>query len=55
MGQYTDNRAAIEGLVSDPAVFAGNAPAQVAAVVERVAVVVAARPWAAAYGPEPIL
>ena len=47
--------AAIEGLVSDPAVFAGNAPAQVAAVVERVAVVVAARPWAATYGPEPIL
>jgi adenylosuccinate lyase len=49
------DRAAIEGLVSDPAVFAGNAPAQVAAVVERVAVVVAARPWAAAYDPEPIL
>jgi len=27
----------------------------VAAVVERIAVVVAARPWAAAYDPEPIL
>ena len=54
-GRLPLDRAALDDLVDDPSVFAGNAPAQVAAVVERVAVVVAARPWAAAYDPEPIL
>jgi adenylosuccinate lyase len=54
-GRLPLDRAALEGLVGDPSVFAGNASAQVAAVVERVAVVVAARPRAAAYDPEPIL
>ncbi|MED6328832.1 MAG: adenylosuccinate lyase [Actinomycetota bacterium] len=49
------DRAALDGLLADPAAFAGNASAQVAAVVERVADVVAARPQAAAYDPEPIL
>ena len=49
------DRATLDSLVGDPSVFAGNASAQVAAVVERVAVVVAARPRAAAYDPEPIL
>ena len=54
-GRLPLDRAALDDLVDDPSVFAGNAPAQVAAVVGRVAVVVAARPWAAAYDPEPIL
>jgi len=54
-GRLPLDRAALDDLVDDPSVFAGNAPAQVAAVVERVAVVVAARPWAEAYDPEPIL
>jgi len=49
------DRVTLDAVVEDPSVFAGNAPAQVAAVVERIAVVVAARPWAAAYDPEPIL
>ena len=49
------DRVTLDAVVEDPSVFTGNAPAQVAAVVERIAVVVAARPWAAAYDPEPIL
>ena len=49
------DRVTLDAVVEDPSTFAGNAPAQVAAVVERIAVVVAARPWAAAYDPEPIL
>ena len=49
------DRVTLDAVVEDPSAFAGNAPAQVAAVVERIAVVVAARPWAAAYDPEPIL
>ena len=48
-------RVTLDAVVEDPSAFAGNAPAQVSAVVERIAVVVAARPWAAAYDPEPIL
>ena len=54
-GRLPLDRVTLDGVVEDPAAFAGNAPAQVAAVVERIAVVVAARPWAAAYDPEPIL
>jgi len=54
-GRLPLDRATLDSLVVDPSVFAGNASAQVAAVVGRVAVVVAARPRAAAYDPEPIL
>ena len=54
-GRLPLDRTTLDSLVGDPSVFAGNASAQVAAVVERVAVVVAARPRAAAYDPEPIL
>jgi adenylosuccinate lyase len=49
------DRAALEALLDDPSAFVGNASAQVAAVIERVAEVVAAYPQAAAYDPEPIL
>jgi len=49
------DRAALDGLLADPSAFVGNASVQVAAVVERVAEVVAAHPQAAAYDPEPIL
>ena len=45
----------LNSLLDDPSVFVGNASAQVSAVVERVAEVVAARSRAAAYDPEPIL
>ena len=45
----------LDDLLDDPSVFVGNASAQVSSVVERVAEVVAARPRAAAYDPEPIL
>ena len=45
----------LDSLIDDPSVFVGNASAQVSAVVERVAEVVAARSRAAAYDPEPIL
>ena len=54
-GRLPLDRGTLDAVVEDPSAFAGNAPAQVAAVVERIAVVVAARPWAAAYDPEPIL
>ena len=54
-GRLPLDRVTLDAVVEDPSAFAGNAPAQVAAVVERIAVVVAARPWAAAYDPEPIL
>ena len=54
-GRLPLDRVTLDAVVEDPSTFAGNAPAQVAAVVERIAVVVAARPWAAAYDPEPIL
>jgi adenylosuccinate lyase len=49
------SRAEIDTLVADPATFVGAAPAQVAAVVQRVATVVAAHPDAAGYTPPPIL
>ena len=54
-GRLPLDRVTLDAVVKDPSAFAGNAPAQAAAVVERIAVVVAARPWAAAYDPEPIL
>ena len=54
-GRLPLDRVTLDAVVEDPSAFAGNAPGQVAAVVERIAVVVAARPWAAAYDPEPIL
>ena len=49
------DRSALDGLLADPSVFAGNAAKQVDAVILRIAEVVAARPTAAAYDPEPIL
>jgi len=45
----------ISALVADRAAFVGAAGAQVAAVADRVAAVVAAHPDAAAYSPAPIL
>ncbi|MGW0436527.1 adenylosuccinate lyase [Micromonospora sp. NPDC003197] len=48
-------RVEIDSLVADRADFVGAAPAQVRAVAERVANVVAAHPVAAAYQPAPIL
>ena len=49
------DRSALDDLLADPSVFAGNAAKQVDAVILRIAEVVAARPTAAAYDPEPIL
>ena len=49
------DRAALDDLLADPSVFAGNAVKQIDAVILRSAEVVAARPTAAAYDPEPIL
>ena len=49
------DRPVLDDLVSDRSALVGNAPAQVQAVTERIAEVVAARPEAAAYDPEPIL
>ncbi len=46
---------AVRALVADPAAFTGAASAQVAAVAQRVAEVVAAHPDAAGYAPAPIL
>ena len=48
-------RAEIDALVADREAFVGAAPAQVRAVVDRVAAVVAHHPQAAAYAPAPIL
>jgi adenylosuccinate lyase len=48
-------RAEIDSLVADPAAFTGAASAQVRAVVNRIAEVVAQHPAAAAYTPAPIL
>ncbi len=48
-------RAEIDSLVADRAAFTGAAPAQVHAVADRVAEVVAKHPDAAAYTPDPIL
>jgi adenylosuccinate lyase len=49
------NRAEIDALVADRAAFVGAAPAQVRAVAERIAAVVAAHPEAARYVPTQIL
>ncbi|HET6214236.1 MAG TPA: adenylosuccinate lyase [Micromonosporaceae bacterium] len=48
-------RADIDALVADPAEFTGAASAQVAAVADRIAAIVAAYPQAAGYAPAPIL
>ncbi len=49
------SRAEIDALVADRSSFAGMAPAQVAAVAEQVAAIVAKNPEAAAYTPASIL
>ena len=49
------DRAAIDAAIGEPLSFVGTAEAQVQAFVDQVAEVVAARPEAAAYRPEPIL
>jgi adenylosuccinate lyase len=49
------DRPVLDDLVADRSALVGNAPAQVQAVTERIAEVVAARPEAAAYDPEPII
>lgn len=54
-GRLGLGRAEIDALVADRTAFAGAAPAQVAAVAERVGAVVAAHPEAAAYQPPAIL
>lgn len=45
----------LDDLLVDRSMLVGNAAAQIQAVIERIAEVVAARPEAAAYHPEPIL
>ncbi|MBS1264799.1 MAG: Adenylosuccinate lyase [Acidimicrobiaceae bacterium] len=49
------DRPALDSLLADPSTFVGNADNQVEAVIQKIADVVAARPAAAAYDPEPIL
>jgi adenylosuccinate lyase len=49
------DRPALDNLLADPSTFVGNAENQVEAVIQKIADVVAARPVAAAYDPEPIL
>ena len=49
------DRPALDNLLADPSTFVGNADNQVEAVIQKIADVVAARPAAAAYDPEPIL
>ncbi|GAB3818995.1 hypothetical protein GCM10027605_72500 [Micromonospora zhanjiangensis] len=49
------SRGEIDALVADRTAFVGAAGAQVRAVVDRIAEVLAAHPEAAAYHPEPIL
>ncbi|MBC8194672.1 MAG: adenylosuccinate lyase [Acidimicrobiia bacterium] len=49
------DRAVLDDLLADPSTFVGNADNQVGAVIQKIADVVAARPAAAAYDPEPIL
>jgi adenylosuccinate lyase len=48
-------RAEIDALVADRAAFVGAAPAQVTAVADRVAAILAEHPDAAGYTPAPIL
>jgi adenylosuccinate lyase len=54
-GRLGLSRAEIDALVADRSAFVGAAPAQVAAVADAVAVVVAEHPAAASYAPAPIL
>ena len=54
-GRLRLSRAEIDALVSDPAAFAGAAPAQVRTLAGRVAAIVAKHPDAASYAPAPIL
>ncbi|HET8657588.1 MAG TPA: lyase family protein, partial [Micromonosporaceae bacterium] len=54
-GRLRLSRADIDDLAADPAGFTGAAAAQVRAVADRVAAVVAAHPDAARYAPAPIL
>jgi adenylosuccinate lyase len=49
------DRAALDAAIGEPLSFVGTAEAQVQAFVDQVASVVAKRPDAAAYRPEPIL
>jgi adenylosuccinate lyase len=49
------SRAAIDALVADRAAFTGAASAQVGAVADRIAAIVAAHPSAGTYVPAPIL
>ena len=49
------SRGEIDALVAEPSSFVGVAGAQVAAVADRVAAVVALHPDAAAYDPAPII
>lgn len=49
------DREALGEMLVDQSAMVGNAPAQVQAITERIAEVVATRPEAAAYDPEPIL
>jgi adenylosuccinate lyase len=49
------SRTEIDSLVADPAAFTGAASAQVQAVADRIAEVVARHPRAGTYAPAPIL
>jgi adenylosuccinate lyase len=48
-------RADIDALVADRSAFVGTAPAQVRAVVDRIAAIVELHPDAGGYKPDPIL
>jgi adenylosuccinate lyase len=54
-GRLRLTRAEIDALVADRSAFTGAAPAQVRAVADRVAAIVAEHPEAARYAPAPIL
>jgi len=54
-GRLRLSRSEIDALVADRAAFVGAAPAQVTAVADRVAAIVAEHPDAAKYAPAPIL
>jgi adenylosuccinate lyase len=54
-GRLDLSRGEIDALVADRASFVGAAPAQVQAVADRVAAIVAQHPDAAKYAPAPIL
>src|SRR4051812_5592862 len=54
-GRLQLTRAEIDALVADRAAFVGAAPAQVRAVADRVATIIAQHPDAAKYAPAPIL